>query len=378
MLLVWSGDRPRYHALPIPPDGLTLGRDLLERLPGTVDDDRISRSHTQLLAGGHHVAIRDLVSRNGTFVDGHMLFDSADKPAAARPYAVIRTGRTVWLIVPDVERYQAGLARRGRLVVGGALAETCRAVDAAARDEVHLVLDGSLAVGRELARSYANTVGGRSIRSEPRGGSLASQLEREAARTLVLELAAAVDPRDLAVLTTWLETDLRVVTLVREPRWFAALPPSLQAVLAARRLPIPRLRHDELPTTVYDALRDQAPGARIHATVIERFLLRAGELDEDDLLGELREALARLLAAGGDILRCEHFTDEQFDARHFVVVARRQLPPSPPRSFASEPPDDAGWHRRRLCIDGGCHGVIGEDGTCRICGLVEPLGDPYR
>lgn len=26
------------------------------------------------------------------------------------------------------------------------------------------------------------------------------------------------------------------------------------------------------------------------------------------------------------------------------------------------------WHRRRLCVDGACIGVIGPDGRCKICG----------
>jgi len=28
----------------------------------------------------------------------------------------------------------------------------------------------------------------------------------------------------------------------------------------------------------------------------------------------------------------------------------------------------AEWHRRQLCSDGGCVGIIGPDGTCKVCG----------
>jgi hypothetical protein len=30
------------------------------------------------------------------------------------------------------------------------------------------------------------------------------------------------------------------------------------------------------------------------------------------------------------------------------------------------------WDQRQLCPDGGCVGVIGTDGTCKVCGRVAP------
>jgi hypothetical protein len=37
------------------------------------------------------------------------------------------------------------------------------------------------------------------------------------------------------------------------------------------------------------------------------------------------------------------------------------------------------WENRELCPDGGCTGVIGPDGTCRVCGRVAPnWGEPRR
>lgn len=44
--------------------------------------------------------------------------------------------------------------------------------------------------------------------------------------------------------------------------------------------------------------------------------------------------------------------------------------------MASDPGD---WAQRQLCPDGGCVGVIGDDGTCRVCGRVAPnWGDERR
>jgi hypothetical protein len=37
------------------------------------------------------------------------------------------------------------------------------------------------------------------------------------------------------------------------------------------------------------------------------------------------------------------------------------------------------WDQRQLCSDGGCTGVIGADGTCKVCGRVAPnWGDERR
>ena len=33
---------------------------------------------------------------------------------------------------------------------------------------------------------------------------------------------------------------------------------------------------------------------------------------------------------------------------------------------------DLDWENRRLCSDDSCIGVIGADGRCRVCGLLDP------
>ena len=36
------------------------------------------------------------------------------------------------------------------------------------------------------------------------------------------------------------------------------------------------------------------------------------------------------------------------------------------------------WDQRELCPDGGCVGVIGDGGTCSVCGRAAPGGGPER
>ncbi len=375
VLLVWSGDRPRCHAAAIPPGGLTLGRELLDELLGDVDDDRISREHTQLIPAARSVAIRDLVSRNGTYIDGQPLYNSAELPFRGAPFTVIRTGRSIWVLVPEVTRYQRiTLSRRGRLVVGASLAKICAAVEVAAIDRVHLMLTGSVTVGRELARSYATVVGGKAAHFDSDSKRcLREVLERSQPQTLVF--AGPVGKPDLQFLETVLDGELRIVTLVKDPRWVSALPPLLQQRLAQRQLALPEKRYDEISTTVFDLIRDVTPAAQIHATVIERCMVGARELDEDSLLVRLRESLLRWRMQPTEALRGDHVTLSNPDHAEPLIEARAI--PVTLHARPSDPPTDASWHNRRLCVDGDCYGVIA-DGSCKVCGRLEPLGDPYR
>lgn len=378
-LLVWSGERPRCIAAPIPPEGLTLGRDLLDKLLGGREDDRVSRQHTQLLPSQRSIAVRDLVSRNGTYVDGQPLYNSAELPYRADPFTVIRTGHSVWVLVPDVERYQGiKLARRGRLVIGASLAETCALVDRAAHDRVHLMIAGSITVGRELARSYATQRGGNAARFDPEARlRLYEVLQHSKPRTLVLELATPFPSGDLRLLETSLDGDLRIVTLIKEMRWLSALPPLARQRLSERTITLPEKRYDEISTTVFDLIRDITPAAKIHSTVIERCMVGLREIDEDSLLVQIRESLLRWHAHNTGALRGDHLTLSNPDATEpvqFPIPTELRAKPK----VVSQPPTDASWHNRRLCIDGGCYGVIATDGTCKVCGRLEPLGEPYR
>jgi hypothetical protein len=38
----------------------------------------------------------------------------------------------------------------------------------------------------------------------------------------------------------------------------------------------------------------------------------------------------------------------------------------------------AEWHERRLCVDGACIGLLGDDGRCKVCGTVGSKAKPGR
>jgi hypothetical protein len=43
-----------------------------------------------------------------------------------------------------------------------------------------------------------------------------------------------------------------------------------------------------------------------------------------------------------------------------------------PENISGSPGTDPDWENRRLCSDDSCIGVIGADGRCRVCGLLNP------
>ena len=100
-LVVWSGDTPRLLTLRVPPPGLVLGRESLAQ----TGDDRLSRQHARIRWNGTRFQVADLGSRNGTFVGGSLV---ADGEVTALPPVVVRIGRTISVLLPDVRPFEDG------------------------------------------------------------------------------------------------------------------------------------------------------------------------------------------------------------------------------------------------------------------------------
>jgi hypothetical protein len=111
-----------------------LGRELL-----ACADDLLSRQHARIEHGDRMLLVSDLESRNGTFVGGHL---AGQRGVAVLPGAVIRTGRTVWVITQREDDLHVASVVRD-------LHDTIRAIDA--RLEIHAsAIEASLI---ELERS---------------------------------------------------------------------------------------------------------------------------------------------------------------------------------------------------------------------------------
>lgn len=298
IVVVWSGDKPRHDVYRIG-ERFVLGRDIVD-----ATDDRISRQHTAFTIVDSQLRVADCNSRNGTYLEHHAVTVLGATPPLP---AIIRSGRTLSIALADCRGYEhVPISRRGSLVVAGSLAKQVRAVDAAALAEENVMIFGTASVGRELGLGYAKKLGGSCVVLETHAvGSIAKALEANAPmRTVIVVVTSQLGEEHWAAFAPWFETDVRFVFVMRHETQPLGMPTALAMKLAGTVISIPRLRFDELPTTLLDILRARVPDAQLHASAVEETLLRARITDEDVLLAAFRAAVDRWDRTGE--LRAEH------------------------------------------------------------------------
>jgi transcriptional regulator of acetoin/glycerol metabolism len=147
LVKIFSGGKPQ--CLPIRLDGgpVVLGRFSAEGLTG-LDDDRVSRRHTQVEVRGDAVRVTDLGSRNGTYVDGVTVKDQA----YARWPRILRLGQSLLLFVLDVRPFiKGGVEVTAEEVVGPTLRKSRLEIQRAAEAGDSMMLTGPSGSGKELA-----------------------------------------------------------------------------------------------------------------------------------------------------------------------------------------------------------------------------------
>ncbi len=325
VIIVWSGDGPTLRALRLPSLGLILGRELLG--PKTTDD-RISRQHARVRWNGTAFAITDLGSRNGTYVGGSLV--SENEVTVTAP-CVLRTGRTVSVLVGDVRPYEDGeVVQSPDGVVGprrAAVHDVLRKM-AADSDAVMIVSETGAGVDAAVTIYHSASGGGELVEieaskldatSSKRWWAGAGMVPPEACSahggTLVIHELSALDADGQAALSAILgtgelhkhEVDARVIA-VCDPEEVEPLRLAVQAGtfrddlwrrLSPHRLDIPPLRQcsEELPHWVVSRVRDIVPELSVHSTLIEACLLRPWPGNIDELRHEI--AAAAILARDG-------------------------------------------------------------------------------
>ncbi|HEX6244651.1 MAG TPA: sigma 54-interacting transcriptional regulator, partial [Polyangiales bacterium] len=147
-VVIFSAGQPISAALELPPDGLTLGRELPRGL--FERDDRVSRMHARIARVGSGFRVDDLGSRNGTFVNGERIGEGYN----AQGGAIVRIGRSLLWLVDDVtpftrpkQEHDSGVGP----VLGGRLLRAFAAIRSASRSGDPLCLRGESGAGKELA-----------------------------------------------------------------------------------------------------------------------------------------------------------------------------------------------------------------------------------
>jgi hypothetical protein len=185
VLVAWSGTRPLSRLIRLD-EPIVLGRNLL----GETNDDRISREHVRITA---QLQVTDLGSRNGTQVGGVKLETQIETPAP--PLSVLRAGRTVGVLIPDIEAFDVPVESPiPGTVAGRRTTKLHAALAQAARDAAHVVLVGDPGCGRgHLARAYAKLLAPAPTRIEKD-----PFLDADGVTTLIDTLACTPDLRLIA------------------------------------------------------------------------------------------------------------------------------------------------------------------------------------
>ena len=318
VVVVWSGATPTIHAFPIPQGGLVLGRELLE----TTTDDRISRQHARVVWRDKRFIVTDLGSRNGTYAGGHAL---VDREVTVTAPSVVRTGRTVSVLMDDIRKFQgATIVTKYDAIVGASTTPLWQMVEQAAADAVNLLILGEPGSGKgRMARAFVR------VRNRPEAvfnpTIQAVPLERvvgPATETLILEQVGKLGSANLATLVKLLDTrpQLRIVTTAVMHLEHLGIPPEVTHRLAQRTFHLPPLRDrpDEMAFLVHDAIRNAEPGLQIHSTLIESCLLRPWPGNSRELVSEVSRTAHTVAAQGKNNIRGE---DLDNDAGHLMVGA---------------------------------------------------------
>ena len=341
-VVVWSGETPRLLTLRVPPPGLVLGRESLAQ----TGDDRLSRQHARIRWNGTRFQVADLGSRNGTFVGGSLV---ADGEVTALPPVVVRTGRTISLLLPDIQAFEDAEVRvDGHGVVGPTLRQSWDAVERAARGGRSLLLTGESGSGKELAARAFHRASGATgelvaVNCAAIPAGVAERLlfgarkgaysgaDRDAdgyvatadQGTLFLDEVAELDLQVQAKLLRVLETGELLPLGAARPR-----PVSLRVVAATLRdlraevqagkfrddlyfrigrpevrLPALRDRLEDIPWLVAEAVRTS--GLPAHPSLIEACLLRPWPGNVRELVGEVSRAAHGATEAGRKVVRAE-------------------------------------------------------------------------
>jgi len=141
IVMIATGTQPAALVLPPPAE---LGRRIMAGAQShEVGDERMSRDHAVVTWESGEWSIRDLESRNGTFVEGERISGEVRR----RGDTVLRLGHTVFLLLADGRGHPAP---EGEHVVGPELARVHDQIRRVAGGDV-LLLHGEPGTGQELA-----------------------------------------------------------------------------------------------------------------------------------------------------------------------------------------------------------------------------------
>lgn len=377
LVLIFSGAFPYFLPFPVTPQGLSIGRDELR--DAHISDDRVSRRHLRVEPAGKALKISDLGSTNGLFVGAQQLPPRGS--LVVTPPAVLRAGRTIFLLVEDVAPY-LGVLDRGVVheeVVSGPRLHVChQQIAVLARGSTGLFVQGESGSGKEIAAQVFHQSGPRAggplvaincatiprdlaerllfgaVKGAYSGATSDAQGYLQAAHggTLFLDEVAELDLSVQAKLLRALET--RQVTPLGGTRSFpfdaglcVATLKSLRGAVSTGAfredlyyrigrpevlLPPLRERPEEIPFFVEQVMR--ATGSKASASLVEACLLRPWPGNVRELRAEIHTAAALAAVQQSEFVELEHLSSQA--GQLTIRPASPQPASSKPASVAPE------------------------------------------
>ncbi len=347
LLLLCTAGAPTLRAMPLLAGKIHLGREDCggQRL----DDERVSREHAEVEYDGQRFVVRDLESRNGTFVDGAEI----PREIVARSPRTLRIGQSVFLFCGDVRPYEGAVVEVARgLIAGPATQAVFARVGRAAQTGECLLVSGESGSGKELAARGFHDAGPRAsgpfiavnCAAIPEGvaerllfgakkgaysGATQDQdgwVQAADGGTLFLDEIGELDQAVQAKLLRVLETKEVMPLGAARPRpvtfgLVSATHRDLRGAIAAGnfradlyfrigqpdvRIPPLRERPEEIPVLIHRELAKLPGKLSPHAKLLETCLLRPWPGNVRELLGDVRRAAGEAQAEGTNVVRSEH------------------------------------------------------------------------
>lgn len=391
LVLCFSGNRPYLLPFPLRNGALSIGRDELEAR--RIQDDRLSRRHVlvERTPDGAALQVRDLGSTNGVFLNGERL--PAHTVTVAPAHAVLRMGRTLFLLVPNLAPFQAALDRptaRDGVVVGPTLHCIHKQVTALARSGQGLFLRGESGCGKEITARLYHQASPRS--SGPLVAVNCATIPKELAERLlfgavrgaysgavtdvpgylqaahggtlfldeVAELELSVQAKLLRVLETRevvqlgstrpqaISVGICAATLrdLGEAVAAGAFREDLYYRIARPEIYVPPLRErlEEIPYLVSQTV-EKAAGCMTSASLVEACLLRPWPGNVRELCAEVHAAAVLATAEGSEGVLPRHLMEQ---AGRRITARPAPRPPEPPpaperipeKAAAAAPPEE--------------------------------------
>jgi transcriptional regulator with PAS, ATPase and Fis domain len=319
-------------------------------LEGTqFSDDWLSRRHAIVARTGGGWVVRDLDSRNGTFVGGARV--QGEVTDAGEP--IVRVGRTLLVLVHDVHAFLPGDAPVGDdgVIAGATLRRSLDRVARAARLGDSVLVTGESGSGKEVAARMFHRAGPNpdgpfvavNCAAIPEGiaerllfgarkgaysgaNDAPGYIETAAGGTLFLDEIGELEPVIQAKLLRVLEdhellplgatraraVELRVVAATNRDLRIAVTTGRMREDLYYRlgkrevRLPPLRARREDIPWLIDGELARLDPTLEPHAQLVEECCLRVWPGNVRELLAAVRQAGEDAMADHQTVVRADH------------------------------------------------------------------------